>query len=64
MNTDTGAIYRTQEAIEAAQLRGEPLVMVSERVARLMNAGRRAEAKVAAKQRRKMAKQSRRANRR
>lgn len=64
MNTDTGAIYRTQEAIEAAQARGEPLAMVSERVVKLISAGRHAEAKAAAKRRRKMAKQSKRANRR
>ena len=64
MNTDTGALYRTRDAIDAAQARGEPLAMVSERVARLVGAGQRAEAKAAAKRRRKMAKQSRRANRR
>lgn len=32
MNTDTGQIYRDME-IEAAKLRGEPIVEVSERVA-------------------------------
>lgn len=64
MNTDTGAIYRSQEAIEAAQSRGEPLAFVSERVAKMVTTGKRAEAKAAAKRRRKMTRQSRRANRR
>lgn len=64
MNTDTGAIYRTQEAIEAAQLRGEPLAFVSERVVKLVSAGQRTEHKAAAKRKRKAVKQSRRANRR
>lgn len=64
MNTDTGAIYRTQAEIDAALGRDEPLAVVSERVVKLISAGRQAEAKAAAKRRRKMAKQSRRANRR
>lgn len=39
MNTDTGQIYREQEAIEAAKLRGEPITQVSERVADAVEIG-------------------------
>lgn len=39
MNTDTGRIYVTEESIQAALQRGEPLARVSERVARTMRAG-------------------------
>ena len=44
MNTETGDIYRGQAAIDAAIGRGEPVVPVSERVAQLVDAGRRVEA--------------------
>lgn len=43
MNTDTGQVYEGKEAIDAALLRGEPVVPVSERVARLMRTGVRVE---------------------
>lgn len=36
MNTETGQIYRGVEEIEAARERGEPVVEVSNRVAKLM----------------------------
>jgi hypothetical protein len=39
MNTETGQIYRTMEEILAAQQRGEPIVPVSERVARAVEIG-------------------------
>lgn len=65
MNTDTGALYRTAQAITEAQARGEPLAMVSERVARAVEIGTRSiDRKAARKHKRQMAKQSRRANRR
>jgi len=64
VNTENGAIYRGQEAIDAAQARGEPIVRVSERVVKLVEAGQRAEARrKRSKNRRKMKKQSQRANR-
>lgn len=64
MNTETGAIYTGPEIVEAVD-RGEPVVAVSERVVRLVSAGRRAEERAARKRKgkRKMAEQSRRANR-
>ena len=39
MNTDTGQIYRTDEAIKAALARGEPIVEVSELVAKFVELG-------------------------
>jgi hypothetical protein len=64
MNTETGAIYRSEQDIAAAQARGEPLAFVSERVARAVAIGTRAlDRKKKVKTRRKMAKQSRRRNR-
>lgn len=41
MNTDTGAIYRTPEAIESAKMRGEQVVEVSEHVAEMMEYAQR-----------------------
>lgn len=49
MNTETGAIYEGPEAIAAAILRGEPIVRVSDRVAKTMRAGQRAQVKAAQK---------------
>lgn len=63
MNTDTGAIYRTQDEIIAAQARGEPLAMVSERVARAVTIGGRVLAKATRKRKRQATKRSKRANR-
>lgn len=40
MNTDTGKVYDTPEEILAAQARGEKLVPVSAKVARLMKVSR------------------------
>jgi hypothetical protein len=42
MNVDTGEIYRKQLDIEAAKLRGEPVVGVSERVADAVEIGMQA----------------------
>lgn len=39
MNTDTGQVYRTKSEIDAAFMRGEPLVPVSEDVADAVEAG-------------------------
>lgn len=39
MNTDTGQIYRNALDIDAARLRGEPIVDVSERVADAVEIG-------------------------
>jgi hypothetical protein len=44
MNTDTGRIYRGFDEMQAALARGEPLVEVSEEVARTMEAGQRVSA--------------------
>ena len=41
MNTDTGEIYRALDEIKAALERGEPVVPVSEKVAKTMEAGQR-----------------------
>lgn len=40
MNTETGAVYRGDELIRAAQVRGEPIVPVSEHLAGLSRADR------------------------
>lgn len=69
MNTDTGALYRTAQAVADAERRGEPLAMVSERVARAVRIGtrfidRKAVQQATRKRKRQMAKQSRRTNRR
>lgn len=54
MNTGTGQVYRGLTQIEAAKLRGEPIVEVSPRVARLVELGNRFERRrAAAKARRK-----------
>jgi hypothetical protein len=63
MNTETGHIYSTSPEIDAARVRGEPLVMVSETVVKTMRAGQRAQAKAMAKRKRKQARQSRKQNR-
>ena len=42
MNTENGALYYGDSAIRDALLRGEPVVEVSEQVADLIEAGRRA----------------------
>jgi hypothetical protein len=42
MNSETGQIYRDPEEIAAAFGRGEPIVAVSEQVARTMEAGKAA----------------------
>ena len=39
MNTETGAIYQGLEAIQAAEARGEPIVRVSDRVAKAVRIG-------------------------
>lgn len=39
MNTETGAIYQGREAIQAAEARGEPIVRVSDRVAKAVRIG-------------------------
>ena len=39
MNTETGAIYQGLEAIQAAEARGEPIVRVSDRVAKAVQIG-------------------------
>lgn len=39
MNTETGQVYQGLEAIEAAKQRGEPIVRVSDRVARAVTIG-------------------------
>lgn len=59
MNVETGRIYRGEIEIEAAELRGESVVFVSPRVARIVSAGQRALSKT----KRKMARQSKRNNR-
>ena len=41
MNSDTGQIYRGFEEISAAKLRGEPIVPVSESVAKQVETGQR-----------------------
>lgn len=63
MNTNTGQIYQGVYEIEAARERGEPVVEVSPRVAKLMTEAldRR---RRRAKSRRAMQKASRRVNRR
>lgn len=64
MNTETGDIYRGAEAIQAALGRGEPVVRISERVASLMTAGKRQEAKTKQKRKRKQEKQDRKRTKR
>lgn len=39
MNTETGQIYQGLEAIRAAEARGEPIVRVSQKVARAVKLG-------------------------
>ena len=39
MNTETGALYQGLEAIQAAEARGEPIVRVSDRVAKAVRIG-------------------------
>lgn len=63
MNTETGQIYEGIEQIADAQSRGEPLAIVSARVAKTMRAGQRALEKAKTKRRRKQAKQDRKRNR-
>lgn len=63
MNTDTGAIYRTAQAIAEAQARGEPLAMVSERVARAVIIGTQVVDRAKAKRKRKQAREDRKRNR-
>ena len=60
MNTETGQIYRDEEEIRAAMLRGENLVEVSERVAQLVEAGQKVLNRA---ERRDLQKQRRAANR-
>lgn len=68
MNSNTGQLYTTTFEIESAKQRGESLVEVSPKVARIVRAGTRAIAarKDVAKRRRKgeLADASRRRNRR
>lgn len=64
MNVETGQLYRTEAEAAAAVARGEPIVRVSDQVARLIGAGRRAQDRARAKRKRKAAKTSRRKNRR
>ena len=66
MNTETGVVYRTPEAIAEAQARGEPLAYIGPRVDRLLELGRQAEQRLRdrAKRKRKQQQQSRRRNRR
>lgn len=45
MNTETGKVYTTPKAIEAAQARGEKLTEVSARAAKSIKAGRAARAR-------------------
>lgn len=59
MNVETGALYEGLEAIQAAELRGEPIVRISPKVAAVVKAGHKAQAK----RKRVMAKQSRKRNR-
>lgn len=63
MNTETGVLYRSLDAIADALSRGESVVPVSERVVRTMRAGQRVEAKATAKRKRKQARQDRKRNR-
>lgn len=62
MNTNTGEIYRVESEIQAARRRGEPVVRVSEKVARIMeshaadiaeNGGTRAQRRQVARYRKK-----------
>lgn len=62
MNTNTGQIYSGVYEIEAAVERGEPIVPVSPRVAKLMREALKAR-KLRARSRRAMQKASRRRNR-
>ena len=68
MNTETGVVYRTPEAIAEAQARGEPLAYIGPRVDRLLELGRHAEQRLRdrakRKRKRKQQQQSRRRNRR
>jgi hypothetical protein len=63
VNTETGEIYTGEEQILAALALGLPIVPVSERVARLVKAGRRREIKASEKRKRKQARQDRKRNR-
>jgi len=68
MNTDTGALYTTDEAIAAAQARGEILAFLGPEAARIVKLGqgeqRRRERKASRKAARKQQRASRRVNRR
>lgn len=64
MNTETGAIYVGSAAIAAAEQRGEPIVHVSDQVAKTMRAGQRAAARATAKRKRKQARTDRKRNKR
>lgn len=64
MNTETGTIYTGEAAIAEAERLGEPIVRISDQVARTMRAGQRAATKAAAKRRRKQARTDRKRNKR
>ena len=67
MNTETGKVYTGADAIEAAKGRGEKLVLISERAARLLaeaRANRAAALKRKRRARDRQQKASRRTNRR
>ncbi len=63
MNTETAQLYQTAQEILDAQARGEPLAMLSPKAAAVVAAGHKTLAKKTKKQKRKMAKESKRRNR-
>jgi len=67
VNTETGKVYTGADAIEAAKGRGEKLIVISERAARLLEEARANRAAALKRKRRardRQQKASRRANRR
>lgn len=53
MNTDTGEILRGSKAIREAQARGEPIVPVSDKIARLVQLGQAAKEATQTRKRRR-----------